>query len=47
MRARRTKGQMNGEPAQELIGGSINMQFIFLKEDQAGTVENDLIAEVQ
>ena len=23
------------------------MQFILLKEDQAGTVENDLISEVQ
>ena len=47
IRAKRTKGQMNGDPAQGLIGGSINMQILFLKEDQAWNVENDLIAEAQ
>jgi hypothetical protein len=47
MRAKRSKGKMDGEPAQELIDGSINMQLIFPKEDRAGTVENDLIAEAQ
>jgi hypothetical protein len=29
--------------AQELIGGSINMQIFFPKKDWAWTVENDLI----
>ena len=47
MRAGRSQGKMNGEPAQELIGGSINMQLILPKEDRAGTAENDLIAEAQ
>ena len=33
--------------AQELIGGNKNIQSIFPKEDQAWTVESDLILEVQ
>jgi predicted Rossmann fold nucleotide-binding protein DprA/Smf involved in DNA uptake len=31
----------------DLIGGSINIQLIFPKEDRAWTAENDLIAEAQ
>jgi hypothetical protein len=35
------------EAARELIGGNKNIQSIFPKEDQAWTVESDLILEVQ
>ena len=35
------------EPVQELIGGNFNIQLIFPKKDQVGTVEKDLIVGVQ
>jgi hypothetical protein len=43
MRARRSIGKIIVKNAQELIGGSSNMQLIFPNEDWAWTVENDLI----
>jgi len=39
MRAGRSQGKMNGEPAQELIDGNENTKHIIPKEDQAWTVE--------
>ncbi len=30
------------EPGQELIGGNFNIQLIFRKKDQVGTIEKDL-----
>jgi hypothetical protein len=35
------------ESVQELIGGNINIQLISRKKDRAGTVEKDLIVEIQ
>jgi len=35
------------EPVQELIGGNFNTPLISRKKDRIGTVEKDLIAEVQ
>jgi len=47
MRGRRKKVQIILEAVRELIGGKKKIQPIFPKEDQAWTVENDLILEAQ
>ena len=47
MWGRLKKAQIILEAGRELTGGNKNIQSIFPKEDQAWTVENDLILEVR